>query len=265
MGEANGGISSSDGNTFTPVAYGTWIDDNTLKTTTFTPVNGRYMRIQALTEAGGRGPWTSAAEINVYSTAQAAPPSPVGKGSWGPTIDFPLVPVSMANDYETGNLLAWSSYNPSTFGGSSGTQTITATYFPGSQTVAQALITNTQHDMFCEGLALDFGGRAIATGGNTASATSIYDSYGNGWVKAAVSQVLSSGPWIQELTIPGYANCPRLPGYGDGFHWQPLHYRCVLGWRTRRQEWRNLQHKQQHLVSPFRCSCCPYAHCRCAR
>lgn len=160
-----------------------------MKTTTFTPINGRYLQIQALTEAGNRGPWTSAAEINAYTTSQSAPPSPAGMGSWGPTIDFPLVPVSMANDYATGNIIAWSSYNPSTFGGSSGTQTITATYFPSSQTVTQALITNTNHDMFCVGLALDFNGRAIVTGGNTASATSIYDSSPNTWIKGPVSLI----------------------------------------------------------------------------
>ena len=140
-----------------------------------------------MTEAGNRGPWTCAAEINVYATTQSAPPAPQGKGSWGPTIDFPLVPVSLANDYATGNVIAWSSYDPSTYGGSSGTQTITATYNPSSQTVTGALITNTGHDMFCEGLALDPNGRAIATGGNTAAATSIYDSASNAWVKGSVS------------------------------------------------------------------------------
>lgn len=179
-------IRSADGTTFNTVALGTYIDDSSLKTTTFTPTNARYMRIQALTEAGNRGPFTSAAEINVYTAAGTAPPSPVGKGAWGPTIDFPLVPVSMANDYANGNLHAWSSYNPSTFGGSNGGQTITATYNPGSQVVTQALITNTQHDMFCEGLSLDFNGRNIATGGNTASATSIYDSGSDSWTKASV-------------------------------------------------------------------------------
>lgn len=145
------------------------------------------MRLQALTEAGGRGTWTSASEINVYTAAGTAPPSPVGNGAWGPTIDFPLVPVSLANEFSSGNLIAWSSYDPSTFGGSNGAQTITANYDPGSQTVTKALVTNTQHDMFCEGLSLDFHGNNIATGGNTASATSSYNSAAGGWTKAAVS------------------------------------------------------------------------------
>ena len=142
---------SADGATFTPVAYGTYIDDQTLKTTTITPTNAQAVRIEALTEAGGRGPWTSIAEVNI-NTAAAGPPGAAGSGLWTYTVDFPLVPVSLANEFSSGNILAWSSYNPSTFGGSNGLQTITATYAPGSQTVTQALITNTNHDMFCEGL-----------------------------------------------------------------------------------------------------------------
>lgn len=172
------------------------MDDSSLKTTTFTPITARYLRIQAITEAGNRGPWTSAAEINVFTTSQAAPPSPAGKGQWVYTIDLPLVPVSMANEWSTGNILVWSSYNPSTFGGSTGTQTITATYAPGSQVVTSALVTNTQHDMFCEGLSIDFNGLITATGGNTASATSIYDNGANTWTKGPVSPVPPTIPTI---------------------------------------------------------------------
>ena len=145
------------------------------------------MRLTALTEAGDRGDWSSASEINVYTAAGDAPPPAHGNGAWGPTIDFPLVPVSLANEFSSGNLLAWSSYDPSTFGGSNGAQTITATYAIGSNTVTKALITNTQHDMFCEGLSLDFHGNNIASGGNTASATSIFNSAADGWTKGPVS------------------------------------------------------------------------------
>ena len=169
------------------MAFGTYIDDATLKTTTFQPINAQYVRIQALTEAGDRGPWTSAADISVYTTAQAAPPAAsAGKGVWIYTIDFPLVPVSAAIEYTSGNLLVWSSFDPSTFGGASGTQTITATYSPSAGTVTKALITNTDHDMFCEGLCIDFSGQFIATGGNTDAATSIYDSPSNAWSKGPV-------------------------------------------------------------------------------
>ena len=179
-------VYSTDGAAFNTVAFGTYIDDQTLKITTFTPTNAQYVRIQALTEAGNRGPWTSASEFNVYTAAGSAPPPAAGNGAWGVTVDFPLVPVSMSVEWSTGNLLAWSSYAPSTFGGSNGAQTITATYIPSSQTVTQALITNTDHDMFCEGLSTGFDGHVYSTGGNTDAATSYYDSASNGWSSAAV-------------------------------------------------------------------------------
>ncbi|KAL6720024.1 hypothetical protein ACLMJK_001945 [Lecanora helva] len=195
-GSLNGNIGqhvisiSSDGTNFAVVAKGTYIDDNTLKTTTIQATNGRYVRIQALSEAGNRGAWTSAAEFNVMTASGAAPPAAsAGKGVWLYTIDFPLVPVSAAIEYSSGNLLAWSSYNPSTFGGSNGAQTITATFNPGNQLVTPRLITNTGHDMFCEGLSIDFRGRFIATGGNTDAATSIYDSPSDSWSKGATMNI----------------------------------------------------------------------------
>lgn len=190
-GEANGRIGehiiqlSLDGVDFTTVAIGTWIDDATLKTTTFTPFTAQYVRILALSEAGDRGPWSSAAEINVYTASGSAPGSPVGVGAWVMTVDFPLVPVSLAHEWSTGSLLAWSSYTPSSFGGSPGTTTYTATYNPAAELVTQAIITNVDHDMFCEGLSVDFNGRIIATGGNTDAATSSYDPTASDWTAQA--------------------------------------------------------------------------------
>ena len=182
-------LCSNDNQNFYHVAQGSFVDDATQKITTITPTQGQYVKIEAVTEAGGRGDFTTAAEINVFPATQDAPPAPQGHGAWVLTVNFPLVPVSMANEYASGNILAWSSYSPSSFGGSDGGSTITATYAPGTQTVTSALITNTQHDMFCVGLSLDFDGKNIATGGNTAPATSIFDSAANAWTKGPVSHV----------------------------------------------------------------------------
>lgn len=150
--------------------------------TTFTPVNAQYVKITALSEAGNRGQWTSMAEVNVFYGA-ALPPAPANSGSWGLTIDFPLVPVSAAIETTTGRLLVWSSYAASTFGGSNGLMTLTSQYDPSTKSVTQTTVTSTGHDMFCEGLSMDFSGRAIAAGGNTDAATSIYDPTQNAWIK----------------------------------------------------------------------------------
>lgn len=146
------------------------------------------MQLQAVTEAGDRGPWTSAREINIYTPANYTPP-PTGLGKWGPTIDFPLVPVAGAVEPATGNVLTWSSFSPSTFVGGNGGQPVTATYNPNDDTVTQRTVTNTDHHMFCPGISFDFNGRLVVTGGNDARKTSIYNSASDGWLSGADMQI----------------------------------------------------------------------------
>ena len=189
-GQDNGNIGehqievSTDGNNFNQIiAIGTWQDSNSTKTVLFSPVNAQYVRIVALTEAGDRGPWSSMAELNVFETNEDfAPP---GEGEWSPTIDFPLVPVSMAIEHDTGNVLVWSSYAASTFGGSTGGNTLTATFNPQNMIVSQRNVYETDHDMFCEGLSMDSTGRIIATGGNNAPKTSMYSPKYDAWTTQA--------------------------------------------------------------------------------
>ncbi|KAL8939590.1 MAG: hypothetical protein Q9216_003270 [Gyalolechia sp. 2 TL-2023] len=171
---------SLDGTTFTKVASGTYLDDSSLKSTPFTTTPARYVRLSAQTEAGGRGPWTSAAEINVLSSATYTKPATSG-GIWGSTIDFPIVPAAAAVLPGSGQVLMWSSYKPLDFGGGSGSgTTYTAIYDPATGTVSQRIVTNTQHDMFCPGISLDATGRPFVTGGNDAAELSIYD--GANWI-----------------------------------------------------------------------------------
>ncbi|MEV8532455.1 TIM-barrel domain-containing protein [Streptomyces sp. NPDC051211] len=54
-----------------PVASGTFADTAAVKTVPLAAKTGRYLRVKALTEAGGRGPWTSAAEFT--ATGRPAP------------------------------------------------------------------------------------------------------------------------------------------------------------------------------------------------
>ncbi|MFJ6793403.1 discoidin domain-containing protein [Streptomyces sp. NPDC091268] len=54
-----------------PVAGGTFADTAARKNVTLAARTGRYLRLKALTEAGGRGPWSSAAEITL--TGRPAP------------------------------------------------------------------------------------------------------------------------------------------------------------------------------------------------
>ena len=157
-----------------------------MQTTIFTPANARYVKIVALSEAANRGPYTSIAEVNVL-TGTALPPAAATAGSWGLTVDFPLVPVSAAIEWSSGRLLVWSAFTPDQFAGSNGQQTVTAVYDPATQQVTGRTITNVGHDMFCEGLSMDADGGIVAAGGNSDHGTSIYNSQTDSWSIGGVS------------------------------------------------------------------------------
>ncbi|HVK23114.1 MAG TPA: discoidin domain-containing protein [Actinokineospora sp.] len=173
---------SDDGTTFgAPVATGTWADTSAVQTALITPVDARYVRLTALTEAGNRGPWTSAAEINVLTPA--APPNAAEVGIWGAVKGFPLVPVATAM-LPNNKLLAWSAYSADTFGGSHGyTQTAILDLATGE--VTQRRVDNTGHDMFCPGASILSDGRVLVTGGSDAKKASIYDPFTDTWSAAA--------------------------------------------------------------------------------
>jgi galactose oxidase len=187
-GNKNGNIGqhtielSLDASTWALVANATFIDDSSLKETGFTNTQARYIRITALTEAGNRGPWSSAAEFGV----NIAPTSTVN-GQWGPVIAFPLVPAAAFVVHDTGKIVTFASYEVNTFGGSG--NTYTATYDPATGIVTERDVVNTDHDMFCPGLSIDANGRAVVTGGDDASKTSIYDPSTDSWSIGATMQI----------------------------------------------------------------------------
>ncbi|PSN59805.1 galactose oxidase [Corynespora cassiicola Philippines] len=188
LNQANGRIgqytvqASNDSTDWSQVAAGTWADDGNEKVASFS-ARARYFRLNALTEAGGRGPWTSAGEINLVSVESApyVAPEP-GKGLWTNTVDFPLVPAAAAN-LPNGKVLLWSAFARDNFGGSNG-YTQTAIYDPTTGESTQRTVSNTQHDMFCPGISVDFNGRVVVTGGSNAAKTSIYDPGSDAWVAA---------------------------------------------------------------------------------
>ncbi|MGN7253085.1 galactose oxidase-like domain-containing protein [Arthrobacter sp. SAFR-014] len=201
-----------------PVARGTWADTSAEKSVTFAAVQARYVRLQAMTEAGGRGPWSSAAEINLLGESAgnaAAPPAaappvagmpvavrPVAVkaplasesvqsdeslGSWDPTINFPLVPTAAA--LLPGNrLLTWSAYSATTFGGAPGfTQTSILDLATGA--VSQSEVSNTGHDMFCPGTSLLPDGQLMVTGGSNSTKTSLYNPATDTWTAGPAMKI----------------------------------------------------------------------------
>ncbi|WP_285503705.1 discoidin domain-containing protein [Actinokineospora sp. NBRC 105648] len=178
---------SDDGTTFgANVAAGTWPDSSNVQTALLAaPVTARFVRLTALTEAGNRGPWSSAAEINVLTPA--APPDTSAVGAWGPMIGFPIVPVASAL-LPNNKLLTWSAYAPDTFGGSNGyTQTAIMDLTTGQ--VTQRRVDNTGHDMFCPGTSTLPDGRVLVTGGSNAEKASIYNPFTDTWTAAAPMRI----------------------------------------------------------------------------
>ncbi|MGW4688751.1 discoidin domain-containing protein [Streptomyces sp. NPDC004244] len=190
---------STDGTTFgAPVASGSWRDDDTVKTATFTRTeNARYVRLTVTSEAGGRGPWTSAGEIRL-----SGPADPAVHGSWDRITGFPLVPVATAV-LPGDKLLAWSAYAVDRFGGNNGyTQTAILDLKTGK--VTQRRIDNTGHDMFCPGIAMLADGRVLVTGGSNAEKASIYDPATDAW-SATTSMNIARGYQAMTLLSTGEA------------------------------------------------------------
>ncbi|KAF1915593.1 arabinogalactan endo-1,4-beta-galactosidase [Ampelomyces quisqualis] len=184
---------STDNSNWQLVALGTYNNDATTKKTTFVTRRARYIRITATSEAqSAANQWTTIAEINVFHDVVDSTPTPytppaAGKGLWEKTVDFPLVPVAVSL-LTNGKLLMWSAYARDNFGGERG-YTQTGIYDPGTGESTQLQVSNTQHDMFCPGISLDFNGRVIVTGGSNAAKTSIYDPAGNAWIAAPNMQI----------------------------------------------------------------------------
>ncbi len=168
---------SSNGSTWSsPVASGTWPDDQTQKYAVFSPVSARFVRLTALTESGNRGQWSSAAEINIHGKAPAAA---VG-GAWSAPIGFPIVPTS-AVMLPNNKLLTFSALDNMTYNKVGDAVTKVAILDLTTGVVTEPVDVNTHHQMFCEGLALLADGRVLINGGSNNTATTMYDPVTGTW------------------------------------------------------------------------------------
>ena len=168
---------SGDGSSWSsPVASGTWANDQTQKYAVFSPVSARFVRLTASSESGNRGPWSSAAEINLHGTAPAAA---VG-GAWSPPIGFPLVPVS-AVVLPNNKLLTFSALDDLVYDKTGDAITKVSILDLNTGAVTEPADVNTHHQMFCEGLALLADGRVLINGGSNTTATTIYDPVTDTW------------------------------------------------------------------------------------
>jgi galactose oxidase len=189
-GSSNGSIGtywvsvSGNGTTWTSsLASGTWADDKVQKIVTFAEVTARYVRLTATTEAGNRGPWSSAAEVDVLGPG---PGAGVG-GRWGAPIGFPIVPVS-AVLLPNNKLLTFAGYEGTSFD-KAGTVTKVAILDLSTGLVGQSVTIDRHHQMFCSGLVILADGRLLVSGGSSDSASTFYDPATNSWTAGPLLKI----------------------------------------------------------------------------
>ena len=141
------------------------------------------MRLEATSATNGTQ-FIRIVDIGVWATSLPTPSS-IGLGKWGPTVDFPLVPVGVFIDPIGGKVISFSSYAHDSFGqGVTDHTTWTATWDPTTEKISQRQVREMNHDMFCPGMAFDVNGRMIISGGESADKVSIYDPITNDWTSA---------------------------------------------------------------------------------
>lgn len=102
------------------------------------------------------------------------PPEPV----WSRPYTLPLIAVAAAN-LPNGEIVFWSAYKKTNYGGSG--MTWTAIFDPSTGLSSEALVQNTNHDMFCPGTSVLEDGRVMITGGSNGLKVTIYDPSNNSW------------------------------------------------------------------------------------
>lgn len=170
------------------VAFGSWFADVEDKFAGFEPQQAKYLRLE-ITSATNGTEYVRIVDISVWATDVPTPASD-GLGEWGPTVNFPIVPVGAFIDPIGGKVISFSSYAHDRFGqGITDHTTLTSTWDPTSYTVSQRHVRETNHDMFCPGMAFDVNGRMIISGGETADVVSIYDPSKDEWTSVAPMKI----------------------------------------------------------------------------
>ena len=215
---------SADGVHFVTVASGTWAETAATKQIGIDPVNTRFVRLTALSFAGGSRSFVTAAGISLEGLPDVESPgvesairaqhlstNPSVVGKWGPTIGFPLVPVAAAL-LPDNKMLVWSADQDMSYGdGENETQTAILNLTTGE--VSQETITNTHHDMFCPGVAILPNGEIMVTGGLSDTQTSIYDPKTNSWIQGPQMNV---GRGYQGMTLLSNGQVFTLGGSWSG-------------------------------------------------
>ncbi len=167
--------------------------------------------------------------------AQVSPPNPppsfsphIG-GVWGPVLDWPHVPVSMAN-LPDGRILTFASNERNTFPDSENDEyTYAAVWDHLTGEITE--VPHPSHDMFCAALVTLEDGRTFVMGGRNKSQSpwvSYYDFNTEQWVQLAASDDMNRGRWYPTAVYLGNGGVFIAAGDGGGVN--PELYTPATGW-----------------------------------
>ncbi len=157
------------------------------------------------------------------ASAQVQPPNPppsfpphVG-GVWGPIIEWPHVPVSMAN-LPDGRILTFASNEPNAFPGSVNDEfTYAAVWDHVTGEIVE--VPHPSHDMFCAALVTLEDGRTFIIGGRNKGQSpwvSYYDFVRDTWVQLDASNNMNRGRWYPTAVAMGDGSVFIAVGDGGG-------------------------------------------------
>ena len=169
------------------------------------------------------------------ASAQVVPPNPppsfpphVG-GEWGPVLDWPHVPVSMAN-LPDGRILTFASNERNRFPGSVNDEFTYAAIW-NYLTGEIVEVPHPSHDMFCAALVTLEDGRTLVMGGRNQGLSpwvSYYDFNTEQWVQLAASDQMNNGRWYPTAVYLGNGGVFVAGGIGGGVN--PELYVPGSGW-----------------------------------
>ena len=183
---------------------------------------GMCMNVAGVSVADGADivQWPCGGGINEkWAIGSALDTTPVKPSIWTEPQDLPLVAVAAAN-LPSGQILLWSAYSKSTFGGERGF-TQTALFNPITGIVTEKQVVETNHDMFCPGISQLADGRWLISGGSNAAVSSIYEPQNDTWTQVEDLNIargyhgqttLADG---SALTIGGSWSGPNLDKIGE--------------------------------------------------
>lgn len=152
------------------------------------------------------------------------------KSWWSPVYKTPI-PAVASTVLANGKVLLWSARNPFMFGYGEIGRTYTSIFDPATGKASERIVSTTNHEMFCPGIATLPDGRVLVNGGSSSSATSLYDPRTNAW---ATGQAMNVPRGYEADTVLDTGDVFTLGGSwsGDLGHRMGEVWDAAGGWRV---------------------------------